>query len=135
MSSISKDLLFSTSTTVNVTKNFDTLLFPTDCIRETDLTRLDFKGFNGLQSVTIGDNNFQSVDEVQAIGIESLVSMTVGKSCFTKYLYNRLLTDYFNKTGSFTIANCPKFRSLSIGPQSFSHYTTFNASSTIRLYS
>ena len=132
MSNISKDLLFSTSTTTTITKNFDTLLFPSGSTANVEVSKLDFKGFNGLQSVTIEDNNFSSVNEVQVIGIESLLSMTVGKNCFTKKVNKRLLIDEDN-SGSFVIADCPKFQSLSIGPQSFTEFTSFNATSRIHL--
>ena len=135
MSSISKSLLFSTYATTTITKNFDTLLFPSNSIVGTDLSRFDLYGFNGLQSVTIEDNNFPYVNDVQITGIETLLRMSIGKSCFTNNLYNRLLNDNDENSGTFIISDCPQFQSLSIGPQSFTQFTSFNASSNCLLFS
>ena len=134
MSSITKELLFFTPTNTTITKNFDTLTFPSNSITETNTTRLDLNGFYGLRGITIGDNNFPSINKVEIIGIQTLLSISVGRNSFTRQLHARLLSDD-DTQGSFVIADCPQFYSLSIGPYSFSQFTSFNASSKNHSYS
>ena len=136
MSNISKDLLFASSSTATITKNFDSLLFPSNSASQSTVNKFDLNGFNGLRSVTVEDNNFPSANQVRAVGMPTLTTMSVGRNSFTSRLRKRLLSEEEDDSdGSFVIADCPQLRSLSIGPESFSEFNSFNASSTCEVCS
>ena len=138
MSNITKDLLFATSSTVNITRNFESLTFPSNTVNDENLQTLDLSNFSGLRSMVIGDSCFRNVNSLRAIGLQNLTSITVGSNSFTNQFHTltlRALEDleYYlsSNTGSFIIDDCPQFTTLSIGPYSFSEYTSFTASSRL----
>lgn len=67
----------------------------------------------------IGDESFMYVNEVSIIGLRELESVQIGENCFTTHK-NGYGT---NSNGRFYLKNCPKFKSLKIGRNSFSDYS------------
>ena len=83
------------------------------------VTALDLTKYPLLKSVTIGDESFMYVNEVSIIGLRELESVQIGENCFTTHK-NGYGT---NSNGRFYLKNCPKFKSLKIGRNSFSDYS------------
>ena len=107
------------------TSNATTLRIESGTCNQERLTSLPLKGFPDLQSLVIGDECFQHVDVVTISGMQNLSSISVGSNSFTNHK-----NSHFNDTSRhFSITDCPQFDSLSVGPYSFSDYTTFVASS------
>ena len=89
------------------------------CCNEEGLTELDLRGFVNLRELKVGNDCFESVNEVRLIGLSELESVEIGMNSFTK-----------NKNGGgndpnrhFYLKNCPKLKSLKMGCYSFSDYT------------
>ena len=80
---------------------------------------LDFKGFCILESIEIGDECFEKVNEVKLIGLNRLESVVIGKNSFT-----REKNDCGNDPNRhFYLKNCERVRELKMGPYSFSDYS------------
>ena len=83
-----------------------------------NVTSLDLSMYPSLRSVTIADESFLYVDEVNLVGLSMLESVEIGMNSFTK---NK------NSAGNdpnrhFYLKNCPKLKSLKMGRYSFSDY-------------
>ena len=83
-----------------------------------NVTALDLSMYPSLRSVTIADESFLYVDEVNLVGLSMLESVEIGMNSFTK---NK------NSAGNdpnrhFYLKNCPKLKSLKMGRYSFSDY-------------
>ena len=84
-----------------------------------NVTSLDLSMYPSLRSVTIADESFLYVDEVNLVGLSMLESVEIGMNSFTK---NK------NSAGNdpnrhFYLKNCPKLKSLKMGRYSFSDYS------------
>ena len=84
-----------------------------------DLVTIDFDSLSLLRSLTIGDNCFGRVNEVNIIGWKLLESVTIGDNCFTLHKQK----GGYNKDRHFCVKNCVSLKSLKIGRYSFSDYT------------
>ena len=74
------------------------------------ITAIDLSGFVHLKTLTICDNCFQYVNDLNMSGLKTLESVLIGKGCFTR------------KTGQFRIVGCPSLKELKIGLSSFSNF-------------
>lgn len=71
---------------------------------------IDLSGFVHLKTLTICDNCFQYVNDLNMSGLKTLESLLIGKGCFTM------------KTGRFRVMDCPSLKELKIGLSSFSNF-------------
>ena len=80
---------------------------------------IDFTHYTNLESLEIGDSNFQHVNELVVDGFDELKSLKIGENSFT-----RSINSYGDDTSrSFHILNCIKLESIKIGKYSFSDYS------------
>ena len=106
------DLLTLDSDVTEVIFNYRPLNSPS-------FTVLDLSRFKSVRRIVIGDESFMYVNEVSIIGLRELESVQIGENCFTTHK-NGYGT---NSNGRFYLKNCPKFKSLKIGRNSFSDYS------------
>ena len=79
---------------------------------------IDFTQYTNLESIEIGDSNFQHVSEFVIDGFDELKSIKIGENSFT-----RSINSYGNDSSrSFSILNCIELESIEIGRYSFSDY-------------
>ena len=79
---------------------------------------IDFTHYTNLESLEIGDSNFQHVSEFVIDGFDELKSLKIGINSFT-----RSINSYGDDTSrSFSILNCVELESIEIGRYSFSDY-------------
>ena len=72
-----------------------------------------------LASISVGNECFENVDEVELVGLSELESVEIGMNSFTK---NK--NSYGNDPNRyFYLKNCPKLKSLKMGCFSFSDYS------------
>ena len=81
-----------------------------DSCNDKKFTAIDLSGFVHLKTLSIRDNCFQYVDDLNMSGLKTLESVLIGKGCFTR------------KTGQFRIVGCPSLKELRIGLSSFSNF-------------
>ena len=108
-----------TSASVLLHNHVEELRVSDGCCNGRDLTELDLSGFVSLRELKVGNNCFDSVDEVRLMGLSEFESVVIGESSFTKYK-NWYGTD---PNRHFYLKNCPKLKSLKMGRYSFSDYT------------
>ena len=108
-----------TSASVLLHNHIEELCVSDECCNGRDLTELDLSGFVSLRELKVGNNCFDSVEEVRLIGWSELESVEIGESSFTKHK-NGYGTD---PNRHFYLKNCPKLKSLKMGRYSFSDYT------------
>ena len=79
---------------------------------------IDFTHYTNLESLEIGDSNFQHVSEFVIDGFDELKSLKIGENSFT-----RSINSYGDDISrSFSILNCIELESIEIGQYSFSDY-------------
>ena len=80
---------------------------------------IDFTHYTNLESLEIGDSNFQHVSEFVIDGLGKIKSIKIGENSFTmnKNSYGS------NSSRSFHLLNCDKLESIEIGRYSFSDYS------------
>ncbi len=79
---------------------------------------IDFTHYTNLESLEIGDSNFQHVSEFVIDGFDELKSLKIGINSFT-----RSINSYGDDTSrSFSVLNCDKLESIEIGLSSFGDY-------------
>ena len=83
-----------------------------------DLDKLDLRKFKSLQSLEIGDNCFESVQEFKINGLHRLKKLVIGENSFS-LKWNREESD---KEGSMYILHCESLKSIEIGEHSFRGY-------------
>ena len=83
---------------------------------------LDLSRFGELVELKIGDECFESVNEVKLIGLSELESVEIGMNSFTKFknIWYGIRPD---PNRHFSLMNCPKLKSLKMGRYSFSDYS------------
>ena len=81
-----------------------------DSCNHREYTTINLNGFVHLKTLTICDNCFQYVNDLNMSGLKTLESVLIGKGCFTR------------KTGQFRIVGCPSLKELRIGLSSFSNF-------------
>ena len=79
---------------------------------------IDFTHYTNLESLEIGDSNFQHVSEFVIDGLGELKSLKIGMNSFTMNKNNY----GSNSSRSFGILNCIELESFEIGRYSFSDY-------------
>ena len=84
-----------------------------------DLDKLDLRKFKSLQSLEIGDNCFESVQEFKINGLHRLKTLVIGENSFS-WRWNREESD---KKGYFYILHCESLKSIEIGEYSFHGFT------------
>ena len=90
-----------------------------NCCNEDTFGVLDFRGFVNLKVLSIGDECFMYVDELEFVGLKYLESVEIGMNSFTKNKYSC----GNDPKRHFYLKNCPKLKSLKIGRCSFSDYS------------
>ena len=81
-----------------------------DSCNKKRITAIDLSGFVHLKTLTICDNCFQYVNDLNMSGLKTLESLLIGKRCFTR------------KVGQFRVMGCPSLKELKIGLSSFSKF-------------
>ena len=84
-----------------------------------DLDKLDLRKFKSLQSLEIGDNCFESVQEFTINGLNRLKTLVIGENSFS-WRWNREESD---KKGSFYILHCESLKSREMGEDRFHGFT------------
>ena len=85
------------------------------------VTELDLTKYPNLKRITIGDDCFMNVNEVNLIGLNALESVTIGRNSFTQSKGGYPSSQ--NPNRHFSLKNCPNIRELTIGSGSFSDYS------------
>ena len=67
----------------------------------------------------IGDECYETIEEVHLLGLNELESLEIGEKSFTQHKNGASI----NPNRHFYLKNCPKLKSLKIGHQSFSDYS------------
>ena len=84
-----------------------------------NVTVFDLSVYPKLETLRIGDYEFEYVNVLKLIGLSELESVEIGMNSFT-----RRKNSYGNdQSRHFYLKNCPKLKSLRIGRCSFSDYT------------
>ena len=73
---------------------------------------------NTIESIEIGDDCFENVNEFVIDGLNELKSLKIGNNSFTKEKNDA----GYDKSRSFGILNCIELKSIEIGRYSFSDY-------------
>ena len=73
-----------------------------------------------LESIEIGDDCFENVNEFLISGLNELKSLKIGINSFTKQRNGKIIRD---SNQSFSILNCIELESIEIGEYSFSDYS------------
>lgn len=105
--------------------NITSLFIPSNSYNDVNTTKFSLHGFNNLQSLTIGDNCFRYVDDVDLSGLSSLRWISIGMNSFT----NHHSSYAYDPIRSFSISNCPSLESIEMDRYSFSDYSSFSISS------
>ena len=82
---------------------------------------LDFKGFGLLKRIEIGDECFETVNELKLVRLSQLEKVVIGMNCFTKHKNG--YPKSINPDRHFYLKNCERLRELKIGRLSFSDYS------------
>ena len=102
-------------------RRVSTIIVGDNCCNEESLTELDLSGFVNLRELKVGNECFESVEEVRLAELAELESVEIGEYCFT---WCRNTWDIApNSECFFYLKNCPKLKSLKMGRYSFSDYT------------
>ena len=103
----------------NVNKSVTELVIPSNCCNEEEWRVFDVSELKWLNSIEIGDECFENVDEVKLIGLDQLERVVIGKNSFT-----RKKSSYGEDPNRhFYLKNCERVRELKMGHHSFSDYT------------
>ena len=93
------------------------------------VTELKLSGLVRLKRIVIGDECFGKVRVFELDGLRKLESVVIGRESF-------MITRYKERSdGSCRIVNCPKLKSIQIGPRSFYDYHSFELSNLPSLQS
>lgn len=95
-----------------------------DGMREFESPVLDLSPFHKLETLRIGNDCFENVNEVKLIGLTELHCIVIGENSFTR-----------NKNGNdpnrcFLVKNCPSLTEMKIGSQSFSDFSVCEIENT-----
>ena len=95
------------------------IVIPSNCCNETEWSVFDVNGLKWLKSIEIGDDCFESVNEVKLIGMNRLEIVVIGMKSFTK-----CKNDCGNDPNRhFYLKDCERLKELKIGRYSFSDYS------------
>lgn len=95
-----------------------------DGMRECESPVLDLSPFHKLETLRIGNDCFENVNEMKLIGLTELSCIVIGENSFTR-----------SKNGNdpnrcFLVKNCPSLTEMKIGSQSFSDYSVCEIENT-----
>ena len=77
---------------------------------------LDLSSFSSLKMIEVGNLSFTYVNEVRMVGLNKLLSVTIGWKCFRQI-------EGCSPNGRFYLKNCERLRELKIDCGSFEHYS------------
>ena len=100
-------------------KTVEVMSVSDNCCNEEEMTELDLRGFVNLRKIKVGNECFNSVNEVKLIGLSELESVEIEKNSFTK----KKSSFGNNPNRHFYLRDCPRMKSLKMGDCSFSDYT------------
>ena len=94
-----------------------------------DIDTLDFRQFEYLKTIEIGDNCFSAVQGFKIDGLNRLKKLKIGANSFTKVKEKEWIDNYrlaemksYIISKSFHVVNCRFLESIEIGSYSFSDY-------------
>lgn len=104
------------------------LVYPSNSCMSPSTTSFKIEDYPYLETVTIGDDCFPHVKTVVINNNNALTSISIGANSFTNH------RDSYGEDSSrtFSLTNCLKLVSFSIGRFSFSDYRQFKISSNIK---
>ena len=103
----------------NVSEGVGVLVVDSGCCNGSGLRVLDFSRFRNLREVIVGNECFESVEEVKLIGLKQLKRVEIGMNSFTK---DKNWPEFYPNR-RFYLKNCERLRVLKIGCWSFSDYS------------
>ena len=89
-----------------------------ECCNEEEWKVLDFSFAYRLESLQVGNDCFQHVDEVSLVGLKHLVKVEIGNNSFV--MKKKVKSP--NVNGMFLLEDCAALTELKIGSDSFSEY-------------
>ena len=92
------------------------------CCNESDFTSLDLSPFHGLGSISISPQSCRYVTSFAINGMKKLESVVIGEGSFT-------MCTTVSTSNAFTISNCPKLKTIAIGPNAFMDWGEFQLKS------
>ena len=102
---------------IDVSKGMTELVVPNN--RCNDMTDLNMGAFTKLKLLSIGNDCFENVSELDLVGLSALERVVIGENSFTKQK-----TGYGNDPNrQFYLRNCPTLKELKVGRYSFSDYS------------
>ena len=102
---------------IDVSKDMTELVVPNS--RCNDMTVLNMGAFTKLKLLSIGNDCFENVSELDLVGLSALERVVIGENSFTKQK-----TGYGNDPNrQFYLRNCPSLKELKVGRYSFSDYS------------
>ena len=87
---------------------------------------LDLSSFSSLKMIEVGNLSFTYVNEVRMVGLNKLLSVTIGWKCFRQI-------EGCSPNGRFYLKNCERLRELMIGCDSFCDYSVCEIENMNRL--
>ena len=98
--------------------SINSIIIPSWACSDNEYTTFDFSRYTLVESIEIGDGNFESVQTFQIDGLNRLKTIKIGSNSFTQEK-NSARDD---KSKSFHILNCESSESIQIGEYSFSDF-------------
>ena len=112
-----------------VNKRVTDLVIPSNCCNESDFSLFDMSGLKQLKSIEIGDECFESVNEVKLIGLRELERVVIGQKSFTKKKDDSPMSS-LNPYRHFYLRDCERITLLKIGRYSFADYSVCEIANT-----
>ena len=114
----------------SLSSSVNSIIIPGWACSDKEFTIFDFSRFTLVESIEIGNYNFQLVKMFYINGMNLLKSLIIGDNSFnqltTSFLSNPHYTSEWmensNKSKSFHILNCESLESIQIGEYSFSDF-------------
>ena len=99
--------------------HIEELIVSAGCCNGREWSVLDLSFMSHLRLVEIGDECFESVDEVKLIGLNQLERVVIGEKYFTK----QKKSDGYDPNRHFYLKSCERVKELKMGCYSFFDYT------------
>ena len=97
----------------------ETIIVDNNACGDRSFTVLNLTRFVNLRVFEVGNNSFNSVEEVYMTGLSKLERVVIGENCFTKFRNGWGIGPYRH----FYLKNCESLRELKMGRYSFSDYS------------
>ena len=97
-------------------KTVEVMIVKPRACNDVEFKVLDLSSFSSLKMIEVGNLSFTYVNEVRMVGLNKLLSVTIGWKCFRQI-------EGCSPNGSFYLKNCERLRELKIDCGSFEHYS------------